>query len=95
MAYHASFDKDLRIDGFSSGFGGYRFGATRSGSATVNEILIGTIVVDMISAKDKKIVWRGTASKEVDPKADPEKREKNINKGAEKLFKKFPPEAKK
>ncbi len=95
VAYHASFDKDLRINGFSSGFGGYRFGGTRSGSATVDEILIGTLVVDVISAKDKKIVWRGTATKEVDTKADPEKREKNINKAAEKLFKKYPPEAKK
>lgn len=93
VAYHASFDKDLRISGFSSGWGGYRWGATRSGSATVDDVLIGTIVVDMM--KDKAIVWRGIASKEVDVKASPEKREKNINKGAEKLFKNFPPQAKK
>lgn len=93
VAYHASFDKDLRINGFSSGWGGYRFGATRSGSATVDDVLIGTIVVDVM--KDKAIVWRGTASKEVDVKASPEKREKNINKAAEKLFKNYPPPAKK
>jgi hypothetical protein len=91
VAYHASFDKDLQISGFSSGFGGYRFGASRSGTATVDEILIGTIAVDMVDAKTKTIVWRGTASKEVDVKASPEKREKNINKGAEKLFKNYPP----
>jgi len=36
-------------------------------------------------------MWRGTASKEVDAKASPEKRDKNINKAAEKLFRNYPP----
>lgn len=53
--------------------------------------LIGTLVVDMVDARSKTIVWRGTATKEVDLKASPEKREKNINKAAEKLFKNYPP----
>jgi hypothetical protein len=91
VAYHASFDKDLTINGFSSGWGGYRFGGMRSGTATVDEILIGTIVVDMVDAQQKAIVWRGTASKEVDTKASPEKRDKNIRKAAQKVFKKYPP----
>ena len=30
VAYHASFDSDLQITGFSSGWGGYRFAASRS-----------------------------------------------------------------
>lgn len=94
VTYHASFDKDLQISGFSSGFGGYRWGGTRSGTATVDEIVIGTIVVDIADAEEKKMVWRGIASKEVDVKASPEKREKNIQKAAEKLFKNFPPKPK-
>jgi hypothetical protein len=91
VAYHASFDKDLQINGFSSGWGGYRFGPSRTGSARVEEILIGTLAVDLVDAKTKTIVWRGMATKEVDVKASPEKREKNINKAAEKLFKNYPP----
>lgn len=91
VAYHASFDRDLQINGFSSGWGGYRFGGSRSGSARVEEILIGTLVVDMVDAKTRTIVWRGTASREVDVKASPEKRERNINKAAEKLFRNYPP----
>jgi hypothetical protein len=92
VAYHASFDKDIQITGFSSGFGPYRFGGTRSGSASVDEILVGTIAVDIVNAATKSIVWRGTASKEVDVKASPDKREKNINRAAEKLFKSYPPQ---
>jgi hypothetical protein len=91
VAYHASFDKDLQINGFSSGWGGYRFGASRTGTARVEEILIGTLAVDMVDAKTKTIVWRGIATKEVDVKANAEKREKNINRAAEKLFKSYPP----
>jgi len=91
VAYHATFNKNLQINGFSTGWGGYRFGANRSGSARVDEILVGTLVVDMVDAGSRTIVWRGTATKELDVKANPEKREKNINKAAERLFKNYPP----
>jgi Domain of unknown function (DUF4136) len=93
VAYHATFDKDLRITGFSSGWGGYRFGGHRSGTATTDTIVTGTLVVDMVDAQSGSIVWRGVASKEIDPKASPERREKNINKAAEKLFKSYPPQS--
>ena len=55
------------------------------------EILIGTLAVDMVDARTKTIVWRGMASKEVDVKASPERRERNINKAAQKLFDNYPP----
>ncbi len=42
-----------------------------------------------MGAKDKKILWRGTITNTIANK--PEKNEKKINKGTEKLFKKFPP----
>ena len=91
VAYHATFDTSLQISGFSSGWGGYRFAGSRSGSARADEILVGTLVIDMVDAKTKTIVWRGIASKDLDVKAKPEKREKSINKAAEKLFKNYPP----
>jgi hypothetical protein len=91
VAYHASFETSLQITGFSSGWGGYRFAGSRSGSARADEILVGTLVVDIVNAKTHTIVWRGTASKDIDMKANPEKREKGIKKAAEKLFKNYPP----
>jgi hypothetical protein len=91
IAYHASFDKDLQITGFSSGWGGYRFGGNRTGTARAEEILTGTLAVDVVGARTRTIVWRGMASKDVDVHASPEKREKNINRTAEKLFKNYPP----
>lgn len=93
IAYHASFDKDLQITGFGSGWGGYRFGGSRSGSARAEEILVGTMVIDIVDAKTSTIVWRGTATKDIDVAAKPEKRDKNITKTAQKLFKHYPPQS--
>ena len=91
VAYHATFDRNLEINGFSSGWGPYRFGGNRSGVARAEEILVGTLAVDVVEAKTNTIVWRGMASKDIDVKASPEKREKNINQTVGKLFKNFPP----
>jgi hypothetical protein len=90
VAYHASFDRDLQVTGFSSGWGPYRFGPASSGTARVEEIVTGTLAVDIVDAKTKTIVWRGIATKDIDVKADPAKRERNINRAAEKLFKHYP-----
>lgn len=86
VAYHAAFDRTVQISG--SGWGGPAI--SRSGTARAEEVLVGTIVVDVIDASSRTIVWRGIATKEIDTRADPEKREKNINRAAEKLFKKYP-----
>jgi hypothetical protein len=91
VAYHTSFDKNLQINAFGSGWGGPRFGGMRSGTATTQEILTGTLVVDMVDARTNAIVWRGIASGDVDTSAKPDKREKNINKAAAKLFRSYPP----
>jgi hypothetical protein len=91
VAYHASFNRDLQISGFSSGWGAYRFGGDRSGSARVQEVVVGTLAVDIMDARTRNLVWRGMATKEVDVDADAGKRDKNINKALEKIFKHYPP----
>ena len=90
VAYHASFDKDLQINVLGSGFP--RFGGMRSGTATTQEIVTGTIVVDMMDANTNAVVWRGMASKEVNVSAKPEKRENEINRAAQKVFRNYPPQ---
>ena len=91
VAYHAAFDRDLQITGFSSGWGGYRFPGSRTGVARTDEIITGTLIVDIVDAETRTIVWRGTATKEININAKPSQREKNINRAAEKLLNNFPP----
>jgi len=38
------------------------------------------------------LVWSGVASKTLDPKADAQKRQKNLNKAVAKLMKNYPPQ---
>jgi hypothetical protein len=47
--------------------------------------------VDIIHPGTKEIVWRGVATKDLDLKASPEKRDENMNQVAQKLFQHYPP----
>jgi uncharacterized protein DUF4136 len=91
VAYHARFTRDLEIS--TSGWGGYRLAASRSGTARVQEVTVGALTVEMLEARTRSVVWRASATKDVNRDASPEKRDKNINKAAEKLFKHYPPKA--
>ena len=64
-------------------------------TATTSTIYTGQLDLDMYDATKKELVWRGVASKTLDPKAQPDKRQKNITKGVAKLLKNYPPKKKK
>ena len=83
---------------YSGGMGGYGYryggmGGMGTASTTVSEYTIGTLVVDMFDAKTKNLVFRGTAEDELSD--NPEKNAKRLEKASDKLFKNFPPTAKK
>jgi len=84
--------------GWGGGWYGYRGGYGGMGSTTTSgstsTIYIGQLVLDMYNAPNKDLVWRGVASKTLDPKAKPEKQEKNIKKAVAKLLKNYPPKQK-
>lgn len=52
----------------------------------------GTLVLDAIDAGARTLIWRGTATKVVDPDATPEEREQGIREAVEALLERFPPE---
>ena len=83
--------------GYGPGWGGRWYGGYGGGmtSTTTATILIGSLALDMYDSTAKTLVWRGLASKQIDMKASPEKRQKNLDKGAAKLLKNFPPKVKK
>jgi len=76
--------------GWGGGYGGF-YGGTSTSTTSVYTITTGTIALDMYDAASKKMVWRGIATKTVDVDAKPDKRQKNMAKGADKLLKKYPP----
>ena len=61
-------------------------------ATTTTEIYkVGTLVVDLFDAKTKKLLWRGSSSDTLSNNSD--KNIKNLDKGVEKMFQKFPPNA--
>jgi len=81
--------------GMGGPYGGYRYGGMGMGSSqtVINEYRVGMLVVDMFDPKTKTLVFRGTAEDEISD--NPEKNAKRVEKAATKMFKDFPPTAKK
>ena len=80
--------------GMGPGWGGGWYGGGMNSTTTTGStstIYIGQLGVDMYDAKNKDLVWRGRASKTINPKAKPDKQEKNIKKAVAKLMKNYPP----
>ena len=83
--------------GYGPGWGGgwYGGGGMSTTYASTSTVYIGQLDISMYDSAQKHLVWRGVASKTLDPKAKPEKKEKNITKAVAKLLKNFPPNPKK
>jgi Domain of unknown function (DUF4136) len=78
-------------DGFGGGWGWRRFGAGGFGDATTTTetYQVGTLVIDLFDSKTKQLIWRGSASDTLSNNSN--KNIKDLDKGVEKMFKKFPP----
>src|ERR1700732_1224215 len=78
-------------DGMGGGWGWRRFGGGGFGEATTTTetYKVGTVVVDLFDAKTKQLIWRGSESDTLSNNS--EKNIKNLDKGVDKMFKKFPP----
>ena len=102
VVYHLTLDKEKNITSYSTGVGygpypyhwGGGFGTT-STNVRVNEILVGTLLIDIVDAKKEALVFRGMGVKEVDPQAKAEKRDRNVSQAVKKVLKDFPPKKKK
>jgi hypothetical protein len=84
VTYHVVITRDVEVTGT-------RVGLSRWGSARSTQVPVGALVVALMDAKTHAVVWRAVATRDLDVKASPEQREKNINKAVEKLFKHYPP----
>ena len=102
VGYQVSLGQEKESTSFDSGWGygpgwgrGWYGGGGGISTTTTSTIVIGQVDLDLYDPADKKLVWRGTATKTLDMKAKPEKRAKNLQKGVAKLLKNYPPPPKK
>ena len=102
IGYQTAIKQEKQFNSYSTGWGngpgwgGGWYGPgggmnTTTTSGSTSTIQIGQLDLDMYEAKGHDLVWRGTVSHTIDPKAKPDKQEKQINKSVAKLLKNYPP----
>jgi hypothetical protein len=99
LAYQGGVGTEKEFTAYSTGWGygpgwGYRGWYGTGGGMVRGEIstlYVGQLSLDFYVPMARTLVWRGTASKTLDPKANPEKQQNNLEKAVAKLLKNFPP----
>jgi hypothetical protein len=102
IGYQAAVGQEKQFSSYSTGWGtgpGYRggwygAGGTQMTTGQTSTIYTGSVALDMYDAAKQNLVWRGMVSKPLDPKAKPDKQQKNLTKAIAKLLKNYPPQAK-
>jgi len=55
-----------------------------------SEVQEGTMVIDVVDAKTKNLIWRGVGERQVDPDIGPQRRLDRIESGVAKILEQFP-----
>jgi hypothetical protein len=95
VGYQATISQEKQFDGFGWGplWGGGPWGSGGNARVTSSTIETGTLTVGLFDPTTKRLVWRGSASKTLDVKRDPDKNYRNLEKAMAKLFRDYPPRA--
>ena len=102
VGYQVSIQQEKQINTLDSSWGyGPSWGRQWHGgwgagtsTSTTSTISVGTFALDMYDRVDHKLVWRGVATRTLNPTLKPKKRQQRIEKGAAKLLKNYPPKGK-
>jgi Domain of unknown function (DUF4136) len=86
VGYQCSIDQERQLNAWGMrGIGG------GMGSLTTSTISNGTLAVDFYDPTSKNLIWRGTATKTLNPSGNQQKDMEKLNKSVAKLLKNFPP----
>ena len=88
-------ETQVRTDSFGYGWGrwGYwgPYGMGGGATTTVSQVPVGTLIIDLVDAKAKQLVWQGVGKDTLKPSASPEERDERVGKAMAKIFASFPP----
>jgi hypothetical protein len=98
VAVHGRVDNETQIRTDSFGYGWGRWGywgpygyGGGSATTTVSRVPVGTLVVDLVDAKAKQLVWQAVAKDTLKPGASPDERDYRVGRAMKKVFAGFPP----
>lgn len=90
VAYHIKV-KDMMKGSSTQDYIGDRAHGTYTTISDIQPYKEGTLLIDIVDAASKQLVWRGSALAEVDPGMTPEERDERINNIVHAMFAHFPP----
>jgi Domain of unknown function (DUF4136) len=93
VGYQVSITQQQQWNAYGTGMG-WRMGGGMA-TATSSTLQVGTLAFDAYDPAAKQLLWRGSATKTLNPPKDPTKRQKNLDKAVAKLLQNFPPPVKK
>ena len=89
---HFHLDKQIQMTTTGYGYGWYGwYGGMSTATTTVNEIPVGTLVIDVVDPVAKKLVWRGWGNDEVTSQRTPDEAERYAHEVLAKILENFPP----
>lgn len=89
---HIQLSEQTQLNTWNTGWGYGRWGGGMGNTqTTVEKIPIGTCIIDLVDAKQKQMIWRGTASNTLSPSDTPEQKQAAVNQAMTQLFQNFPP----
>jgi hypothetical protein len=94
IGYHVSLETKLDVHTMSAryGYGRYgRWGAAAFPQTEVREYEKGTLVIDVVAAREKRLVWRGSGSRRVQESPRPEEVTRRVNDAVAEILAEFPP----
>ncbi len=91
VSYQGAVSQEKEFDSIGLGPGPGWWGDRRVTSSTID---IGKLVIEMFDPAAGHLVWRGFASKTLNLNKDPDKNYRNLEKAMAKLFRNYPPAAK-
>ncbi len=88
--YNAKDKVDIRTDYQMVGYGGFGYGGAMITRTSAYNYTEGTIIIDALNPKTKKIVWRSVGTLEVQEKETPQEKREYVNKIIKEMLEKYP-----
>jgi len=93
VEYHTALASKVQVRsiGSSYGYGPGNWAAVAPGGTFARTYDEGSLILDVVDAESRDLVWQGIAWAEVYPTDSPAEREKKINEAVREILERFPP----
>jgi hypothetical protein len=94
VTFHVNLVQDLTVEQVTYNYGAYNqmWNAGVQTNAATEVYDQGTLVIDLLSGKDRHLIWRGSAEAKIQSATGPEDRDRIARKAVHDLLEQYPPQ---